>query len=244
MRREQLGGGRPALGDHAERPRRESGSVGRGAEDEGRQRRQRAGSEDDRVTGHEGRHQLLERHDDGAVVGGDGGDHADRFVAAQAEGHPVGQQLVGRHGVGLLVRQRQVEVDRRAGEAEAHAELRALGVHPGLSRLRHHRRHQRLAGLLDVVEERAQPDRPLGGRQVGPHALVERAPGLLDGPLDLTQRRGRHLGDHRLVGRVLDRERRVALDPSPGDVRAPGIDQLGRHCRSPRSTTLVERDST
>ena len=76
---------------------------------------------------------------------------------------------------------------------------------------------------------------PRGGRSAH-DALVEAAPGLGDRPLDLGERRGRDLGDDRLVGRVLDGERLVALDPRARDVRAAFGDD-----RSPPRTSLVCR---
>ena len=73
---EQFGTGRPGLDDHAEHTGRQPGRLGRHTEGERRDRRERARPQDDRVPGHQRRDQLLEGHDDGAVVRGDGHDDA------------------------------------------------------------------------------------------------------------------------------------------------------------------------
>ena len=107
-----------------------------------------------------------------------------------------------------------------AGQCDATQELRLLGEADGLARPR--RPSSRPAGAvrLDVVDECVQDSGPARRPgSVSPRAVVEGVAGIGDGPGELGERRDRHVGDVRLVGGVLHRERLVALYPAAGDVR-------------------------
>ena len=196
---EQLGAGGALLDHDAEHAGRDAGGVGGGAEDERRDRRERARPQDHRVAGHQGGHELLERHDDRAVVGRDRGDDADRLVAADAQRHPA-RARARRRGPGSAPRGASTGRGRSSAGPRPRpiVELRALGEAPGLAGLGDHRGDERRPssprrGRGSACRRRG----PLGGRQVGPHPLVEGPSGLGDRPLDLGERRGADLGDDR-----------------------------------------------
>ena len=167
------------------------GRLRRHTEGQRRERGERARPQDHRVPRHQRRDQLLEGHDDRPVVRGDGRDHADRFVTADAQRHPPPDELVDRDGIRLLLGQGQVELDGVAGERHAGGELRHLGEHHGLAGFRHHGRHHGLVERSEVVDDGEEHLGPLLCGAIGPHTVVETSSGLTDGTLDLG-RRGRH----------------------------------------------------
>ena len=111
------------LDDDAQDSGGQPGRIGRGAEDQRRDRGQRARPQDDRVAGHQGGNELLKTHQQCGVVGRDGRHHADRLVPAHAEGDAPTHELVDRHGAGLFVRHRQVQVDGVASQRQPAADL-------------------------------------------------------------------------------------------------------------------------
>ena len=116
-------------------------------------------------------------------------DHADRLVAADAQRHPAPHQLVDRA---------PGSPPRGAGTGTGRSSC-GPGSDPMTNWLISAKRvgwpasatmrvDQGLVGRLDVVEEGVQDRRPLGGGEIGPHALVEAPPGLGDRPPDLVER--------------------------------------------------------
>ena len=163
-----------AVLDHdAQNAGRESGGVGCSAKDERRERRERTRSKDDGVPGHQRRDQLLKRHDDGAVVGGDRTHDADGLVATNAQRHLAADKVVERNRIRFLVGEGLVEVDRLSTQRESHRDLRALSHHARLACLTHDRVDQDLLRTLNVVEKGMEDLGPLGDREVRPDTLVE-----------------------------------------------------------------------
>ena len=89
---------------------------------------------------------------------------------------------------------------------EANTVARALGVHPQLSGLGHHRGDEVVLARLDVIDERVEDARSFLRRELGPDTGVEAAARLGDRPLDRRQGRDGDGPDVGLVGRVLDGE--------------------------------------
>ena len=112
--------GSPAASAAVPKTSDESGSEGTRSKDHG-------------VAGHQRRDQLLKRHDDGAVVRGDGTHHADRLVATDAQCDLAAYEVVERDRIRFLVREGLVEVDRLSTERQSHGDLRALSHHARLA---------------------------------------------------------------------------------------------------------------
>ena len=150
-------------------------------------------------------------------------------------------------GLRLLVRHRQVEVDRRRGRAPTPLrELRGLGERRRVGRPRRPSCATSARRSASTWSRSACTTRaPLGGGQRRPTAPRRRPGGPRRSPA-----RPRRSGvtetsaTMRLVGGVLHRERLVALDPAPGDVR-PALGSISSPCSrvSPVGRD-VERHST
>ena len=102
-------------------------------------------------------------------------------------------------------------------------------IGPRLARFTHDRVDQRFPRRLDVVEEDVEDPGPLRHRAIRPHALVERRPGLGDGPPDFCQGGDPGLGEAGFVGRVFNLERLDTFNPAAGDVRALTVNYRHTH---------------
>ena len=202
-------------------PGRQPRRIGRRAEHQRRDRRQRARPQHHRVAGHQRRDQLLERHEERGVVGGDRRDDADRLVAADAQRDPPPGQLVDR-APGWAPRAPSTGRGRsRCARSVIAAPNCAISAnHDRLPRLRHTRRHDRRAPGLELIEEREQHPRPILGRPVGPDARVEALAGLYDRLLEL--RRGRRSKLRRRSSRRPDSRPRSCARPGSPNV-PPGM---------------------
>ena len=145
-------------------------------------------------------------------------------MATDAERDATSHQVIDRHRVRLLVSHRQIQVDRLPTQVQPHGDLGALSHEARLPGFGHDRGDQLVGRRLDVVEECPQDDGSLWRRTIGPHAFVERPPGLHDRLLHLGERGHAGFRDRGLVGRVLDGERPLAFDPTTRNVRAPAFD--------------------
>ena len=91
-----------------------------------------------------------------------------------------------------------------AGQPDARPQLSHLSEPRRLAGFRDEGRHQGLGAAFYVVDELVQYARPIRGGQIGPRPLVEAAPGLGDGSLDLCERCDRDVVDVGFVRRILD----------------------------------------
>ena len=165
-------------------------------------------------------------------------------MAADAQRDPAADKVVDRDRAGLFVRHRQIEIDRLAGQPDARPQLGHVREPRRLTGFGDERRHQRVGAAFYVVDELVQYARPIRGGQIGPRPLIEAAPGLGNGSLDLCERCDRDVVDVGLVRWVLDGDHFVAGDPRSTDERPP----LRENRHAPSSLSLntdvtVEHDS-